>query len=399
MGQTDMALKRLLLIAVIAASAGSVSAAECSQDGSSYTYTESVTTTTRTIVTNHCPNHPFYNNNPNYAVSTATTTTVPAKPQLKGTVTDPTPTTGEGSAQADLAAQGGSIGVFFDGGMLYSPFPGGAATTSFATSATYKEGNTFDQCGGHSSTTSQASYHYHVPPSRLMSQLGTTTTDHSPQIGWAADGFPVYGSRGPGGTMMKTCTVTGGTYGTDSCTDACGGMYKDDNTIDNFKYRYYMQGTYNDGTLCTSPSCPSPGADYYPNSPMCYRGCCPTGVSCASIIGTCSGTFEDGYTSSYTPSTTASNGAAGAGTDMASGLAINTGGCACGSLSCDASICATSSQSWESTNCIGGNTNTCPATTTTTAPTTAANSAATIFTLSTSTLSLMLAMACSLLMA
>lgn len=93
-----------------------------------------------------------------------------------------------------------------------------------------------------------------VPPPCLLKQMGDTagcndgncadsdTSSHSPQIGWAADGFPVYGPRGPSGTMMKTCTVTGGTYGTAVCTDDCGGYYNNGGTIDNFVYRYYMQG-------------------------------------------------------------------------------------------------------------------------------------------------------------
>ena len=42
-----------------------------------------------------------------------------------------------------------------------------------------------------------------------------------------ADGFPVYGPHGPSGVAMKTCTVTGGTFGTDVCLDDCGGYYGD----------------------------------------------------------------------------------------------------------------------------------------------------------------------------
>ena len=67
------------------------------------------------------------------------------------------------------------------------------------------------QCGGHSSSTSSASYHIHVPPSCLMYQLGGWAIDssaHSPQLGWAADGFPVYGPHGPSGTRMQTCSVS-----------------------------------------------------------------------------------------------------------------------------------------------------------------------------------------------
>merc|ERR1712232_788592 len=99
-------------------------------------------------------------------------------------------------------------------------------------------------CHGSPFTTG-GTYHCHVPPSCLLRQLGQSDSTHSPQIGWAFDGFPLYGPRGPNGIMMQTCTVTGGMYGTDVCTDDCGGYYSDDGTIDNFVYRYYILGDYN----------------------------------------------------------------------------------------------------------------------------------------------------------
>jgi len=80
---------------------------------------------------------------------------------------------------------------------------------------------------------------------------------HSPQIGWAADGFPIYGPRGKSGTMMKVCS-TSQTYATDVCTDTCGGYYDASGTIDQFTYRYHIQGTYSDGLQCDTPNCPSP---------------------------------------------------------------------------------------------------------------------------------------------
>ena len=105
--------------------------------GTSYSYTEAVSSGTRTISTNHCPNHPYFNTNPNYAVSTSTTITIPAKPQLKGSsaasdtgALDQTPTTGEDTAEVALGAAGGSIGVFFSGAMLYSPYGGACLSRS-----------------------------------------------------------------------------------------------------------------------------------------------------------------------------------------------------------------------------------------------------------------------------
>ncbi|MEM9282082.1 MAG: YHYH protein [Verrucomicrobiota bacterium] len=40
------------------------------------------------------------------------------------------------------------------------------------------------------------SYHYHGLPLGLMRRLGHQTGDHSPLIGWAADGFPIYALYG-----------------------------------------------------------------------------------------------------------------------------------------------------------------------------------------------------------
>ncbi|CAK0827825.1 unnamed protein product, partial [Prorocentrum cordatum] len=153
-------------------------------------------------------------------------------------------------------------------------------------------------------------------------------------IGWALDGFPVYGPRGPSGTMMQTCTETGGTYGTDVCTDDCGGYYQADGSIDEFVYRYYTLGQYNDGTSCVAPGCSSPTSEFFPNTMMCYRGCCPSGVSCHSAITSCPGSGTlDGVTSDYAASVPTVNGLS-----VASGLPLNTAACddddiACGSCS------------------------------------------------------------------
>jgi len=300
-----------------------VMGADCATDGTDYTYTESVSGDTRTIVTNVCPNHPWKKINPNDAYGATTTYTIPANPQFVGTATS----SSTSSANIDVSEEGGATGILFNGAMLFSPFggPNYGSATGYTSSATYAEGDTFDQCGCHASQDTSASYHCHVPPTCLLRQLGQGS-GHSPQVGWSLDGFPMYGPLGPGGVEMQTCTVTGGTYGTDVCTDDCGGYYND-GSIDDYKYRYYIQGTYNDGTSCDYPGCPMPGADYFPNTPVCIRGCCPSGVSCSSTVTSCSGTYENGYTSSHSAAAPTINGMS-----VASGLPTNTGGCAYGSL-------------------------------------------------------------------
>jgi hypothetical protein len=345
---------KLAAAAVLLGEAALASAATCSQEGSDYTYAESVSGTKRTITTNHCPNHPNYNLNPNYAVKESTSYELPASPTFVGTATD----SSTSSANIDISAKGGAVGVLFNGAMLFSPYggPNYGTATSWSTSATYAEGNTFDQCGCHGSSTSSPSYHCHVPPSCLLRQLGQSASSHSPQVGWAFDGFPVYGPRGPGGVMMKTCTQAGGTYGTSVCTDDCGGYYLADSSIDEFVYRYYMLGDYNDGTSCALPGCASPGSEYFPNTPVCYRGCCPSGVSCHSSISDCpSSSTSDGYTTNYQASVPTINEMS-----VASGLPTNDGGCSCSDLACDVPC---SSNGWKTQTCGAGSgwTNDCSA--------------------------------------
>ena len=53
--------------------------------------------------------------------------------------------------------------------------------------AFYRESNSFDLCGGHS--TGQGTYHYHSTAGCLQEQAalaaGTSAREHSPLLGWA----------------------------------------------------------------------------------------------------------------------------------------------------------------------------------------------------------------------
>ena len=185
-------------------------------------------------------------------------------------------------------------------------------------------------CGGHSSSATEASYHYHVPPVCLLHQLGAAEGAPSPQVGWMLDGFPIYGPLGPGGTAMKTCTVTGGTFGVDDCTDDCGGYYGD--TGDGFMYRYYFLGEYNDGACCTAPIDPQNGggADYYPFTPACMNGCCPSGAWCSYGIPSCDGDAVDGTAAGFAPvaiGALATNTEACANDDVCCDFDVNSGTC------------------------------------------------------------------------
>ncbi|CAE8596179.1 unnamed protein product [Polarella glacialis] len=336
---------KFVVISVACLVAHEASAAFCAQDGSDYSYTESVSSSpdTRTVVANGCPNHPWYQLNDRKPYLNTweghVTYTMPLYPQFVGSTTSPS----SGSPAIDLSQTGSPIGILFNGGKLFSPYAGSETgqVKNYSTSATYLIGSTFDQCGCFTTL----HFGCHVPPHCLLNQLGQTSGSHSPQIGWAFDGFPVYGPRGPGGVMMQTCSITGGTYGAAVCTDDCGGYYQNDGTIDEYYYRYYIQGTYDDGDSCSNPGCTSPGADYYPNTPVCFGGCCPSGVTCKSFVKACptGGTSSKGY-GALTPTAPTINGLT-----LSSGLPANSGACSCHGLSadnCTSSSWATSASPW-----------------------------------------------------
>jgi len=76
-----------------------------------------------------------------------------------------------------------------------------------------------DICGGHSGRADD--YHYHVKPNCMIDQMKNAGDDAI--IGWAFDGYPIYGENNPDGTTIKKSTL-----------DACNGQL--DST---YGYRYH----------------------------------------------------------------------------------------------------------------------------------------------------------------
>ena len=108
----------------------------CATDGSNHVYSELLTADSREISTNHCPNHAYYDINPNRAIATGSTYRIPLSPMYSP------------NQETDLSARGGGIGVLFDGGFLFSAYggPNYGQVSTFLNSAPYAEGDTFDQC-------------------------------------------------------------------------------------------------------------------------------------------------------------------------------------------------------------------------------------------------------------
>ena len=70
-----------------------------------------------------------------------------------------------------------------------------------------------------------------------------------------------------------------------------------------------MLGPYHTKTAdCQIPIDPLPDALYFPFTPMCFKGCCPQGLTCvggAAVLQTCPDNSTQGWTDGLTPSATA----------------------------------------------------------------------------------------------
>ncbi len=96
----------------------------------------------------------------------------------------------------------GNIGLWSNGVAIFNPKDGqywnnstssftmGATTTGWNRNALVYEGVSFDACLGHPAPS--GCYHNHVNPACLYDD--TDSTHHSPIIGYAFDGFPIYGA-------------------------------------------------------------------------------------------------------------------------------------------------------------------------------------------------------------
>eukprot|EP00752_Nemacystus_decipiens_P003694 g3404.t1 len=261
----------------------------CEADGSSADYSEVLTGTGDSMerhvsTSTGCPNHVNWNIVPNEARVNPTNTTIPAYPVFID----------DGGTTSLAVDTPGSVGILLNGVAVFSSWAAAEASISYETSAFFTEAGTFDACGGHA--TQVGIYHFHNTPGCLqehaMVVTGATRQEHSPQLGWAYDGFPVYGQLGPGGVEMKLC----GQQGADSvhCLDLCSGYEAEVPGVDGFKYRYYLSCGFDES--------------FFPFVTNCYRGCCPPGMECGRYVEACTGAeSEVGYVEGeYTPVASAS---------------------------------------------------------------------------------------------
>lgn len=107
---------------------------------------------------------------------------------------------------------GGQIGVALNGVVFFGPLDANG------NDAVVNEGSSFDQCNGHPQA--NGVYHYHEFSPCIANQ---TPGQHSPLIGFAFDGYPIYGPDGQNGTPVPQSSL-----------DSCNGHY--DSEVGSYVY-------------------------------------------------------------------------------------------------------------------------------------------------------------------
>jgi hypothetical protein len=153
------------------------------------------------VVRSHnMPNHPTavfpdvnrsLDGNPNFVQERVTTMRFPLEPRV-----DPQHVAMKDRNNNDHALPMGPIGIAVNGVVFFNPFD-----HLLDADAVWR----LDRCCGHPSPRSQ--YHYHKYPVCVKSPWADDGAGHSPLIGFANDGFPVYGPYESAGLLAKNATT------------------------------------------------------------------------------------------------------------------------------------------------------------------------------------------------
>ena len=127
-------------------------------------------------------------------------------------------------------------------------------------------------------------YHYHGLPTKLMDELDVRPGTHSPIIGWAADGFPIYALYGyadpedPASDIVEMTTSHELKFGYRPASSADPGGYFDGTFTADYDYKPGL-GTLDDcnGRFGKTPDFPDGTYAYFltkdwPVVPRCFRG-------------------------------------------------------------------------------------------------------------------------------
>ena len=131
----------------------------------------------------------------------------------------------------------GSIGVMISGAVLYNPYEGDNKTPAMANNFTITDSNGItasfvDKCAGHP-IPNQGAYHYHGLSSCVTAKVDSIGKP-SHVIGFALDGFPIYGDRDIKGKQLLAKNL-----------DACNGIFSPTPEFPKGIYHYVLLGTAN----------------------------------------------------------------------------------------------------------------------------------------------------------
>jgi len=169
-------------------------------------------------------------------------------------------------------------------------------------------------------------YHYHaIPTDYFVNDLGIDGTSHSPIVGYAADGFPIYYKYVYQDASDSTSAVTAlsSGYSLQSGTRPGNGQSAPDGTYDGSYYEDYEYTTTTldacNGRYAVTPDFPYGTyyyvlTDNYPYIPRCFKGeevdntfrvgpaaSCPdseASMNCPARVSGCMDPFADNYNSS-----------------------------------------------------------------------------------------------------
>ena len=138
------------------------------------------------IKTNGIPSHDVgpFSGNPNIPAAQNRTARIPRAPQVQT------------STKTNVGL--GNVGIMINGATFFDPRDAMSYNNQnvWHQNANVFEAVSFDNAPGHPQQ--QGVYHYHQKPISLLNQIdpGNTGQHHSPLIGFAFDGFPIYGPYG-----------------------------------------------------------------------------------------------------------------------------------------------------------------------------------------------------------
>ena len=172
----------------------------------------------------------------------------------------------------------GTIGLWTNGVSIFNPEDGfhwSSTTSAWAMgpgtawnrNALIFEGGSFDSCLGHPQQT--GNYHHHVNPKCLYNDADST--HHSPIIGYAFDGFPIYGAYGYASTTSASGPIRRmrSSYVLTTDTTRAGGphpvaTYPMGDCVDDFIYTAGAGDLdAHNGRFCYTPEYPSGTYAYF----------------------------------------------------------------------------------------------------------------------------------------